>query len=324
MSLDGLEPQVHLAEFDPSQDLMGRHKRMSRTARLLFLLLLSLGAATLLATSGLICFPATGHAQSLSMKPIAATARDIPYDDGELETEQQLLALANQARRQAGVPPLNLDSGLSRAARAHAQTMLEERKLSHQFQDEPALPQRLASGSRLLLDQEGENVALDYDAQHGHEHLMHSPPHRANLLNPAYNVVGLGVVRSGDRLYIVQDFGHTVPNYPANEVKERVALALQHKRQQVNRTPLPRHDLPNADHIACSMAQSDQLSISPVRSLAEHYTVLTYTSLHPESLPKQATHAISSRNLRAFSVGTCYRRTETYPSGAYWVLLALE
>ena len=322
--MTALSRQVHLAELDPSQDLMRRHKRMSRIARLLFLLLLSLGAATLMANGGLMAFLAAGQAQSPSIRPVASTSSDIPFDESEFETERQLLALANESRREAGVPPLNLDRGLSQAARAHAQTMLQARQLSHQFHDEPALPQRLASTSHLLLDQEGENVALDYDAQHGHEHLMGSPPHRANLLNPAYNVVGLGVVRNGNRLYIVQDFGHAVPNYPANEVKEQVALALQHKRQQVNRAPLPRHDLPNADHIACSMAQSGQLSISPVRSLAEHYTVLTYTSLHPESLPKQATHAISSRNLRAFSVGTCYRRTETYPSGAYWVLLALE
>ncbi len=58
--------------------------------------------------------------------------------------------------------------------------------------------------TRTQLDQEGENVALDYDAEKGHEHLMLSPPHRANLLNPEYKVIGLGVVRSGDRLYIVR------------------------------------------------------------------------------------------------------------------------
>jgi uncharacterized protein YkwD len=323
LSLDGLEPpKAHLAEFDPSQDLMGRHKRMSRTARLLFLLLLSLGAATLLANSGLLPFPATGQAQSL--RPVAAASPDIPFDDGEFESERQLLALANQSRRAAGVPPLNLDSGLSRAARIHAQTMLDARKLSHQFQGEPALPQRLASASRLLLDQEGENVALDYDALHGHEHLMLSPPHRANLLNPAYNVVGLGVVRNGDRLYIVQDFGHALPNFSANDVKERVALAVEHKRRSFNRGQLAHRDLPGADEAACSMAQSDKLSTSSVRRLAERYTVLTYSSVHPETLPKQAFHALSSRNLRSFSLGTCYARSETYPSGAYWVVLSLE
>jgi uncharacterized protein YkwD len=259
-----------------------------------------------------------------ALQPISAIAPDISFNVGDIQTEQQLLALANQSRRQAGVPPLTLDAGLSLAAREHAQAMLEEHRLSHQFQGEPALPNRLASASRLLLDQEGENVALDYDAQHGHEHLMLSPPHRANLLNPAYNVVGLGVVRSGDRLFIVQDFGRALPSYSSAEVKDRIAAALQQKRHQAARNDLQRIDQSQADDAACSMAQANKLGTSPVRKLAEHSTVLTYTSLHPETLPGQASRAITSRNLRTFSIGTCYNRTETYPSGAYWVLLSLE
>jgi hypothetical protein len=175
-----------------------------------------------------------------------------------------------------------------------------------------------------MLDRSGENVALDYDAQHGHEHLMLSPPHRANLLNPAYNVVGLGVVRSGERLYIVQDFGHALQTYSATEVKDRVAAALAAMRHQVRLPQLPRHDLANADSAACSMAQSDKLGTSPVLQLAERSTVLTYTSMHPEGLPSQTFHAIGSRNLRSFSVGSCFGRTATYPSGVYWIVLTLE
>ena len=130
-----------------------------------------------------------------SLQPVAATSHDIPFPDAESAVEQQLLQFANQSRQQAGAPPLTLDPGLSQAALIHAQAMLNARELSHQFQGEPSLPQRLAATTDLQLDQEGENVALDYDAEHGHQHLMLSPPHRANLLNPAYNVVGLGVVR---------------------------------------------------------------------------------------------------------------------------------
>lgn len=296
---------------------------MSRTVRVLFVLL-SLGAATLLATGGLLAFPA-GHAQSTNnLKTVRATIPDRSLNDEEFQAEQQLLALANRSRLQANVPPLSLDSGLSQAARAHAETMLEEHRLSHQFHGEPSLPQRLASSSHLLLDQEGENVALDADAEHGHEHLMLSPPHRANLLNPAYNVVGLGVVRNGDRLYIVQDFGHALPNYSADEVKERIASAVERRREQERRRELERHDLANADEAACSMAHADRLGTSAVRSMAERYTVLTYTSVHPETLPRQASRALSSRNLRSFSVGSCYARTESYPSGVYWVVLSLE
>jgi uncharacterized protein YkwD len=262
-------------------------------------------------------------APGAKLKPAAANA-DLPFNDGEWQTEQQLLQLANQSRRQAGAPPLRLDPGLSQAARIHAQAMLKAEQLSHQFAGEPSLPQRLADMTGLELDQEGENVALDYDAEHGHQHLMLSPPHRANLLNPDYNVVGLGVVRSGDRLYIVQDFGHALPHYSADEVKDRVAIALNHLRQRHRRSDLERSDLLNADDAACSMAHADKLGTSPVRKLAESSTVLTYTSLRPDTLPAAAIRAIGSRNLHTFSIGACYGKTETYPTGVYWIVVSLR
>jgi uncharacterized protein YkwD len=267
---------------------------------------------------------ASQSSQHATLKPAAATAPDIPFSDYDPAAEQQLLDLANQARAQAGAPRLALDAGLCRAARAHAQEMFAARQLSHQFDDEPSLPQRLATATHARLDQEGENVALDFDAEKGHQHLMLSPPHRANLLNPAYNVIGLGVVRGGDRLYIVQDFGHALPNYSVAEVKDRIAATMAQARHQADQPDLTRSDLPNADEVACSMAQADKLGGSAVHQLAQRYTVLTYTSVHPETLPANAGHMLASRNLRSFSVGTCYSRTETYPTGVYWVVLSLD
>ena len=168
---------------------------------------------------------------------------------------------------------------------------------------------------------------------------MLSPPHRANLLNPAYNVVGMGVIRSGDRLYIVQDFGHALPNYSAAEVKERIAAAVTQARQQARQPALARRDLSRrdlssatlsgngltiADAAACSMAQADRLGTSPVQQLAQRYTVLTYTSLHPDTLPAEAGRVLDDHNLRTFSIGACYARTNTYPTGVYWVVLSLD
>src|SRR5580704_3504922 len=198
-------------------------------------------------------------AQKPTLKPASAKAPDIPFSDFEVQSEEQLLALANQSRQQAGAPPLMLDKGLSQAARTHSLAMLEANKLSHQFGGELSLSLRLAAATDLQLDQEGENVALDYDAAHGHEHLMLSPPHRANLLNPAYNVVGLGVVRSGDRLYIVQDFGHALPTYSATEWKKHIAAAVNQARRQARQPELTRADLQVADTAACSMARADKL-----------------------------------------------------------------
>jgi hypothetical protein len=153
---------------------------------------------------------------------------------------------------------------------------------------------------------------------------MLSPPHRANLLNPAYNVIGVGIVRSGDRLYIVQDFGHALPNFSATEVKDKIAATVIQQRHQANQPDLTRRDLPNADDAACSMAQADKLGTSAVHQLAQRYTVLSYTSQHPEALPAGAGQVLAGHTLRSFSVGMCYARTETYPTGVYWVLLSLD
>jgi uncharacterized protein YkwD len=309
------------------------HKVQKSGFRLLLAFLLGTGVVMLHPASRLMASSAiwlgegpetTVQPQQATLKPAAAAVPEIPVADAEFPIEQRLLELANQARRQAGIAPLMSDSGLSQAARTHAQAMLDARRLSHQFTGEPTLPQRLADATSLPLDQEAENVALDYGAVEGHEHLMLSPPHRANLLNPAYNVVGLGVVRSGDRLYIVQDFGHALPAYSLAEVKDQVAMAVNRTRYRSPLRALPRQDLPGADDAACSMAQADKLGTSTIHRLAEHFTVLTYSSLHPETLPAGATHAIASRNLRRFSIGACYARTETYPTGVYWVVLALD
>jgi hypothetical protein len=95
-------------------------------------------------------------------------------------------------------------------------------------------------------------------------------------------------------------------------------------RRQASRNALPRRDLQNTDEAACSMAQADKLGTVPVRQLAQRFTVLTYTSQHPESLPAGASHAISSPNLHSFSIGACYARTNTYPAGVEWIILSLN
>jgi uncharacterized protein YkwD len=300
---------------------------MHRAPELLLTLLFGAGVAAAQLPARLMASSAEGPetpAQNAKLTPVAATAPDIPFRDYDSQAEQQLLELANQARRQAGAPPLALDSGLSQAARIHAQAMLAARQLSHQFNGEPSLPQRVGATTALQLDQEGENVALDYDATDGHKHLMLSPPHRANLLNPDYNVVGLGVVRSGDRLYIVQDFGHALPTYNVMEWKNRIAAAVNEMRREAKQPDLPRRDLLTADNAACSMARADKLGTPAVHKLAEHSTVLTYTSLHPETLPAGTAHVVGSHNVKNFSVGACYARTDTYPTGVYWILLTLE
>jgi uncharacterized protein YkwD len=129
----------------------------------------------------------------------------------DLPAERQLLDLANQARAEAGLAPLQGDEGLTRAARTHSALMASRKQLSHDLAGEPALPQRLAATSTLQFSAEGENVGLAPSAAGVHRGFMHSPHHRENLLNPDYNVAGFAVVRNGNMIYVTEDFGHSLP-----------------------------------------------------------------------------------------------------------------
>ena len=287
-------------------------------------LVLLLGVLALLYGAAGGVEPSSARGQRATLKATSAVVPDIPLSEYDWNAEQLLLELTNQSRARAGAAALKLDPGLSQAARAHAQAMFEARRISHRFDGEPSLAERLAVATTLQLDQDGENVAFDYDAAQGHKHLLLSPPHRANLLNPNYNVVGLGVVRSGDRFYIVEDFGHALPRYSLAELKEHVGTAVNQLRRQYRKPGLRRRDLSVADNAACSMAHADKLGTPPISQLAQRYTTLTFTTLSPDNLPARAGNAITGPNLRSFSVGACYSRTRTYPTGAFWVVVSLD
>jgi uncharacterized protein YkwD len=253
-----------------------------------------------------------------------ASARQQPSPNDssgyDVEAERELFDLTNQARAQAGMAPLQMDDGLTQAARAHASAMAAQQQLSHQFAGEPSLAQRLAANSALHLDQAGENVAYAGSADLAQQSLMHSPPHRANLLNPAYNVAGFGVVRAGFTLYVAQDFGHSLPAYSPRQAGGIVSGSIARMRRDANLPQLQWMDSDAAEAAACSMARADSLKKAAPRGAY----ILRYTTEQPEALPTAAAKAIEDRAVHTFSVGTCYARSNTYPNGVYWVTLVLE
>jgi len=201
--------------------------------------------------------------------------------------------------------------------------MAQQQELSHQFEGEPSLPNRLAAASPLHLDHAGENVALDLSAAAAHEHLMRSPPHRENLLDPSYNVAGFGVIRSGERLYVVQDFGHNLPAYSTDQTEDAIVGTVSRMRRAAHLPALARKSDSGLRAAVCSMAQEDRLGTSSMHELAQRYSVISYTNLHPEILPAGATRLIGDHRLSNVAVGVCFARTGTYPSGVYWVGLAI-
>lgn len=139
--------------------------------------------------------------------------------------ESQLLEAANRDRASAGLHPLQWDASLAAAARQHAQKMVQANTLSHQFPGEPPLQQRAKqAGARFSLI--AENVAEGPSAAYLHQQWMNSPPHRANLLDPELNAVGIAVVQSGETLFAVEDFSTAIPALNLEAQERQVAAQI--------------------------------------------------------------------------------------------------
>src|SRR4051812_685538 len=126
--------------------------------------------------------------------------------------EVRLLALLNKARAELGAPPFTLDARLIQAARVHSTKMAQQGQISHQFSGESDPSARMGQ-TGIRFNASAENVAVAGNVEQAHDGLMHSPGHFANIKNPAYNRIGLGIVRRGNRFYVTEDFAHGLVEY---------------------------------------------------------------------------------------------------------------
>ena len=147
--------------------------------------------------------------------------------------ERALLEDANRERVAQGLAPLRWNANLAAAAHAHALLMAQRNTLSHQFSGEAPLQDRVrAAGARFT--EVAENVAEGPSAEMIHVCWMHSPPHRANLLDPELTDIGIAVAVGAPgagsgrspMLFAVQDFSQAVADLSLNEQEHQVASAL--------------------------------------------------------------------------------------------------
>lgn len=111
-------------------------------------------------------------------------------------SERQMHAKVNQARSENGKGRLTLSSSLSRRAHRHSERMADSGSLFHSC---------LNCGKRSSPSSMAENVGVGPSLGAVHNALMDSPGHRANILG-AFDRVGIGVVRRGDRVWVTELF----------------------------------------------------------------------------------------------------------------------
>jgi uncharacterized membrane protein required for colicin V production len=136
---------------------------------------------------------------------------DLPFTvtsglEPDTRLERAMLDLVNAERAEVGLPAVEVDSELAMVARDHGEEMFRLGYFAHEspVTGEPG-DRIVAAGIQAIAT--GENLAYAPSLRVAHEGLMNSPGHRANILNPAFTRLGIGVVRSENRgLMFVQEF----------------------------------------------------------------------------------------------------------------------
>ena len=117
----------------------------------------------------------------------------------------QVVALANEARAQAGCGPLRVDARITAAAQAHSDDMAANGYFSHDSLDGRSFADRLRAAG--YPSPGGENIAQGQrNAQSVHQAWMNSSGHRANILNCGFTTIGVGVNQTAWTW--TQDFGY--------------------------------------------------------------------------------------------------------------------
>jgi len=154
------------------------------------------------------------------LMPLTASFRLDTRAQEERE-EEDLIAAINNERTQRGLGPLTEDPLLNVTARAHSREMCSLSYFDHHSPTMSARTpmDRYLAGLRAWGETKpeaalvGENIfyasATDavYNVGYAHTSLMNSPGHRANILEPRFTKVGIGLYRdSQGRFWVTEMF----------------------------------------------------------------------------------------------------------------------
>ena len=225
--------------------------------------------------------------------------------------EKRILEELNHERVKNGLVALAWNEQAAAAARAHTRLLVGNANLSHQFPGETSLSERLgATGARFTVA--AENVARTGWIEDVHPALMGSPGHRANMLSPRYNAIGIGVMEDKGRIFVTQDFIFLVPEYSevlfASAFAESFNLARKRRKADIRPDALL-HEL------AC-VTDGDAAKLAGQVSGAR--SVVVFTSSNPHSLPEQM--LVRADDFRRMNFGVCFRPDQEHGYANFWVV----
>jgi hypothetical protein len=186
--------------------------------------------------------------------------------------------------------------------------MAERESISHQYPGEADLANRgHIAGARFTVI--AENVAEAWSAPEIHEAWMESPDHRANLLDPRVDSVGISVERRDGQLYAVEDFDRSVEALSLAQQESAVATLLQ--------TEARLELLPNVDDArrTCAMSTGFAGDRRP-------WFVMRFTAGSLDRLPQMLKSRLATGKYHQAVVGACATRASG-PFTAYGIAVLL-
>jgi len=146
--------------------------------------------------------------------PVPTPKPEPPSDDprGELDPadsatakERQVLDMINDDRAEEGLDPLRLDLTLTKLARMKAADLVENNVFSH---TSPTYgnPIQMLKSYGITYKSMGENLGTAGNIWVVHYRLLASPGHRANIMDPDFTHVGIGIVPNGSGVLVCELF----------------------------------------------------------------------------------------------------------------------
>jgi uncharacterized protein YkwD len=260
------------------------------------------------AMTALILVPQPSKAQAQSLPSATSSQSDsLPDLRGDAE---QVFALGNQARAQAGEARLVWDPDLAEAALDHCRRMAAEGPLSHRYGGELSLTARAAkAGAYFSLIE--ENIAIGPTPGAIHQSWMQSPEHRANLLNPQVNHVGIAIVSARGVLYAVADFSAAVMRLTPRQVEAQVSSLLRSNGMAI---------LSNAA-VARAACASDDSWLPPAANRPAW--MIRWQNSDLSRLPQQLVEQLKSGKYRQAAVGACPAHLDNTAFTSYRVAVLL-
>jgi uncharacterized protein YkwD len=114
----------------------------------------------------------------------------------DMTAEQEMFKLVNTERAKAGLHLLAFDDQLREVGRGHSQDMFLRGYFSH-YTPEGLSPFDRMNQAGITYIYAGENLALAPSTSLAMQGRMNSPGHRANILNPNFGKIGIGVIDGG-------------------------------------------------------------------------------------------------------------------------------